>query len=152
MKALFPPHTHMHDLNTHSPPQHSWNRDQKEWLDEMLPKATGREALVEKKVAAREAKRAREESPDVDLMGRGEEDSFAAAKARCGGFWWVWLCVLLCVRLAMGVMLYMGLLWYMWYMTHTHTGRPGVQSGGRRTSLPSRSRYWMGRGCQVALT
>lgn len=41
---------------------------------------------MEKRVAAREAKRAREESPDippgrVDLMGDGD-DSFAAAKAR----------------------------------------------------------------------
>lgn len=43
---------------------------------------------MEKKLAAREANRAREESPDMppgrmDLMGDGE-DSFAAAKARCG--------------------------------------------------------------------
>ena len=46
-----------------------------------------REALIEKKVAAREAKRAREESPDappsrMDVMGGGDDDSFAAARAR----------------------------------------------------------------------
>lgn len=90
--------------------QRQWKKEQHEWLDEMLPKATGRfvtgrmycaawwtmrlhcvspihrEAIIEKKLAAREAKRAREDSPDmppgrVDLMGDGD-DSFAAAKAR----------------------------------------------------------------------
>lgn len=59
-----------------------------EGFEEMLGgKATGREAVLEKKAAAREAGRAREQSPEVtrvtgggDIMGGG--DSFAAAKAR----------------------------------------------------------------------
>ncbi|GAX79248.1 hypothetical protein CEUSTIGMA_g6688.t1 [Chlamydomonas eustigma] len=59
----------------------------KDYLDEILPKATGRDALIEKKVARREESKARESSPDRaylpgggDIMG--EDDSFAAAKAR----------------------------------------------------------------------
>ncbi|GAB4815831.1 hypothetical protein N2152v2_002877 [Parachlorella kessleri] len=62
-------------------------QDDKEWLDEMLPKATGREALIEKKAARREAAKAREDSPELmrvtgggDVMGG--DDSFAAARAR----------------------------------------------------------------------
>ncbi|KAK9830029.1 hypothetical protein WJX72_009298 [[Myrmecia] bisecta] len=64
-----------------------WRLQQKEELDELLPKATGREALLEKKAARREAAKAREDSPDlVKLPGGGDvmggDDSFAAAKAR----------------------------------------------------------------------
>lgn len=58
-----------------------------ELLDELLPKATGREAKVEARAARREAARAREDSPPLmrvtgggDIMGG--DDSFAAAKAR----------------------------------------------------------------------
>ncbi|KAI8466459.1 MAG: hypothetical protein J3K34DRAFT_524543 [Monoraphidium minutum] len=68
-----------------------WRAEQKERLDEMLPKATGREALVEKRIARREAARAREDSPEItrvtgggDVMGG--DDSFAAAKAREAAF------------------------------------------------------------------
>ena len=64
-----------------------WRAQDREALDELLPKATGREALVEKRIARREAARAREDSPELtrvtgggDVMGGG--DSFAAAKAR----------------------------------------------------------------------
>lgn len=64
-----------------------WRSDQKELLDELLPKASGREAQVEKRMARREAARAREDSPEMmrvtgggDVMGG--DDSFAAAKAR----------------------------------------------------------------------
>eukprot|EP00854_Cymbomonas_tetramitiformis_P001721 gene1721-2382_t len=61
--------------------------DQKEWLDEMLPKATGREAMLEKKAVQRQQAREREASPDIGgLYGGGDimggDDSFAAAKAR----------------------------------------------------------------------
>eukprot|EP00877_Chromochloris_zofingiensis_P009627 jgi/Chrzof1/4918/Cz15g04140.t1 len=66
-----------------------WRADQKDVLDELLPKATGREAKVEQRVARREAARACEDSPDLvrvtgggDVMGGGDDDSFAAAKAR----------------------------------------------------------------------
>ena len=38
-------------------------KEQKEHLDEMLPKATGREAMLEKKAIRREQARAREDSP-----------------------------------------------------------------------------------------
>lgn len=68
-------------------------RDQRELLDELLPKATGREAKVEARVARREEARARETSPDLafvpggsrGLMGGGDDDSFQAAKARWAG-------------------------------------------------------------------
>lgn len=65
-----------------------WRADQKELLDEMLPKATGREAMIEKKAARREAARARDDSPDhvsrsMDIMG--DDDSFAAARDREAG-------------------------------------------------------------------
>lgn len=64
-----------------------WRTEQKEWLDEQLPKATGREAQLEKKAARREAAKEREQSPDMSkLPGGGDimggDDSFAAAKAR----------------------------------------------------------------------
>ena len=52
----------------------------------MLPKATGREAKVEARVARREAERARDVSPDAVVTGGGNvmggSDSFAAALAR----------------------------------------------------------------------
>ena len=64
-------------------------RDQRDRLEEMLPKATGRDAVIEKKMARREEARARDASPDRgylpgggDVMGMGGDDSFAAAKAR----------------------------------------------------------------------
>eukprot|EP00004_Rigifila_ramosa_P014101 TRINITY_DN3179_c1_g1_i1.p1 TRINITY_DN3179_c1_g1~~TRINITY_DN3179_c1_g1_i1.p1 ORF type:complete len:222 (+),score=48.08 TRINITY_DN3179_c1_g1_i1:218-883(+) len=64
--------------------QKKWNRDRKEDLEELVPKATGREALVEKKQAARAERRAREESPDavpgVDVMG--SDGGFKAMVAR----------------------------------------------------------------------
>ncbi|WIA28710.1 hypothetical protein OEZ86_011246 [Tetradesmus obliquus] len=69
----------------------SWRREQKEALDDLLPKATGgsHEARVEARMARREAARARDGSPDLvpvtgggDMMGGGGDDSFAAAKAR----------------------------------------------------------------------
>lgn len=73
-----------------------WTRCCPRRLDGVLQRATSkinivlklpREAIVEKKIAARQVKRAREESPDappgrMDLMGDGD-DSFTAAKARC---------------------------------------------------------------------
>lgn len=64
-----------------------WRADQKDWLEEQLPKATGREAQLEKKAARREAAKEREQSPDISkLPGGGDimggDDSFAAAKAR----------------------------------------------------------------------
>lgn len=72
-----------------------WDRDerrkeakgQRELLDELLPKASGRDAVIEKKIARREEAKARDSSPDRgflpgggDMMGG--DDSFAAAKAR----------------------------------------------------------------------
>eukprot|EP00195_Chlamydomonas_chlamydogama_P006780 CAMPEP_0202905990 /NCGR_PEP_ID=MMETSP1392-20130828/36933_1 /ASSEMBLY_ACC=CAM_ASM_000868 /TAXON_ID=225041 /ORGANISM="Chlamydomonas chlamydogama, Strain SAG 11-48b" /LENGTH=353 /DNA_ID=CAMNT_0049594321 /DNA_START=32 /DNA_END=1093 /DNA_ORIENTATION=- len=61
--------------------------DEKEVLEELLPRATGRDAVVEKRVARREEAKARESSPDrAFLPGGGDmmggDDSFAAAKAR----------------------------------------------------------------------
>lgn len=63
---------------------------EREWLDEVAPKATGREATIEKKIAAREERRMAADSPERarldgggSIMGGG--DSFAAAKARCAG-------------------------------------------------------------------
>eukprot|EP00775_Hariotina_reticulata_P004090 gene4090-4337_t len=65
----------------------SWRREQKDLLDEMLPKATGREARVEGRIARREEAKAREASPELmTVTGGGSimggDDSFAAAKAR----------------------------------------------------------------------
>jgi hypothetical protein len=57
-------------------------------LEEIAPKATGREAVAEKRAARRDEARARDVSPDArpsgggDVMGAGGEDSFAAARAR----------------------------------------------------------------------
>lgn len=65
-----------------------WRAEQREALDEMLPKSTGREALVEKRIARREAARARDDSPEMMHVAggggsvMGGDDSFAAAKAR----------------------------------------------------------------------
>ena len=64
-----------------------WRGEQKELMDELLPKATGREAMIEKKAARREAAKERDASPDMNrLIGGGDvmggDDSFAAAKAR----------------------------------------------------------------------
>ncbi|EIE20044.1 hypothetical protein COCSUDRAFT_48583 [Coccomyxa subellipsoidea C-169] len=64
-----------------------WRAQQQEALDEILPKATGREAQIEKKMARREAARERDASPDiVKLPGGGDvmggDDSLEAAKAR----------------------------------------------------------------------
>ncbi|CAL8471137.1 g10679 [Coccomyxa elongata] len=65
----------------------TWRREQREALDEMLPKATGREAQIEKKMARREAAKERDASPDiVKLPGGGDvmggDDSLEAARAR----------------------------------------------------------------------
>ena len=51
-----------------------------------------REAQLEKKAARREAAKEREQSPELNkLLGGGDimggDDSFAAAKARCGAAW-----------------------------------------------------------------
>ena len=60
-----------------------WKADQKLLVDELLPKGTGREALVEKRIARREEARQRGASPDVQVdMYGGGDDSFAAAQAR----------------------------------------------------------------------
>jgi len=57
-----------------------YQKIQEEVLDELLPKATGRERMLEKRVINREQARGREESPelanDKDLMGGG--DNFRA--------------------------------------------------------------------------
>ncbi len=46
-------------------------------IDELLPKATGREALLEKKALRREQARNREDSPEImkerDVMGGGDD-------------------------------------------------------------------------------
>jgi hypothetical protein len=62
-------------------------KGQRELLDELLPKATGRDAVIEKKMARREEAKARDSSPDRNFLpGGGDmmggDDSFAAAKAR----------------------------------------------------------------------
>mmetsp|Transcript_36864 Transcript_36864/g.94261 ORF Transcript_36864/g.94261 Transcript_36864/m.94261 type:complete len:312 (-) Transcript_36864:429-1364(-) len=70
--------------------QHSrkqWKAEQKDLLDELLPKATGREAMLEKKAARREDARQRDTSPEMNrLIGGGDimggDDSFQAAKMR----------------------------------------------------------------------
>ncbi|KAL6754886.1 hypothetical protein V8C86DRAFT_2689411 [Haematococcus lacustris] len=66
--------------------QARWRAEQKEVLEELLPRATGREAQVEKRIARREESKAREGSPDtVRLPGGGDvyggDTSLAAAKA-----------------------------------------------------------------------
>jgi hypothetical protein len=61
-------------------------RDDRERLEEMLPRATGREARGEARIARREEARARDVSPDAHVTGGGSAmggtDSFAAAVAR----------------------------------------------------------------------
>lgn len=66
----------------------AWRQEQKDILDEMLPKATGRDATLEKKALRRDEMRERERggSPEMTrLIGGGDimggDDSFAAAKA-----------------------------------------------------------------------
>ena len=64
-----------------------WKQEQKLLLDEMAPKATGREAKFEKAALRREERRAREDSPEMNTMigggsVMGGDDSFAAHKAR----------------------------------------------------------------------
>eukprot|EP00727_Mastigamoeba_balamuthi_P010158 m51a1_g5765 hypothetical protein (350) ;mRNA; r:1232485-1233672 len=53
--------------------------------DELAPKATGRDAVIEKRKAAREERRAREDSPDQDVygaeLGSDPRSSFQAAVA-----------------------------------------------------------------------
>jgi len=62
--------------------------EQREALDELLPRASGRDAIIENKLARREETRARDASPDRAFIpgGGGDmlggDDSFAAAKAR----------------------------------------------------------------------
>lgn len=65
----------------------AWRGEQKGLLDELLPKATGREAVLEKKAARREEAREREFSPEMNrLIGGGDvmggDDSFEAARQR----------------------------------------------------------------------
>lgn len=54
-----------------------FRKDQELLMEELLPKATGREALIEKKALRREQTRAREDSPEVfrerDVMGGGDD-------------------------------------------------------------------------------
>lgn len=54
-----------------------FGKDQEVLMDELLPKATGREALIEKKALRREQARAREDSPEIfrerDVMGGGDD-------------------------------------------------------------------------------
>ncbi|GAQ77728.1 hypothetical protein KFL_000030080 [Klebsormidium nitens] len=63
-----------------------WMQDQELLLDEMLPKATGREAALEKKAARREQQRGREDSPelmrDKDLLGGGDDFQQRLARER----------------------------------------------------------------------
>eukprot|EP00243_Klebsormidium_subtile_P002988 TRINITY_DN16122_c0_g1_i1.p1 TRINITY_DN16122_c0_g1~~TRINITY_DN16122_c0_g1_i1.p1 ORF type:complete len:391 (-),score=92.91 TRINITY_DN16122_c0_g1_i1:91-1263(-) len=63
-----------------------WKQDQEVLLDEMLPKATGREAALEKKAARREQQRGREDSPelmrDKDLLGGGDDFQQRLARER----------------------------------------------------------------------
>jgi len=54
-----------------------FSKDQEYLLEELLPKSTGREALIEKKALRREQARAREVSPEIfrerDVMGGGDD-------------------------------------------------------------------------------
>lgn len=62
-------------------------REAKEWLDEAVPRLTGKDKQLEEKRARRELAKAGADSPDLvgprgmDVMGGGDDD-FAAAKAR----------------------------------------------------------------------
>eukprot|EP00891_Asterochloris_glomerata_P003603 jgi/Astpho2/3603/Aster-x1157 len=64
----------------------AWKTEQKELMHEMLPKATGREAQIEQRIARREAAKERDQSPELlklpgggDIMGG--DDSFSSAQA-----------------------------------------------------------------------
>lgn len=64
-------------------------KEQKEWLEDNFPKATGKDVLQEKRAARREEAKARDYSPDAGVVPgssfgniMGGDDSFAAAKAR----------------------------------------------------------------------
>ena len=54
-----------------------YHKEQDVVMDELLPKATGREAMLEKKALRREQARAREDSPELlkekDVMGGGDD-------------------------------------------------------------------------------
>ncbi|KAL4419943.1 hypothetical protein ABPG75_007041 [Micractinium tetrahymenae] len=62
-------------------------REAKEWLDEAVPRLSGKDKQLEEKRARRELAKAGNDSPDyagprgMDVMGGGQDD-FAAAKAR----------------------------------------------------------------------
>jgi hypothetical protein len=63
-----------------------FNKDQEVLMDELLPKATGREALLEKKALRREQARTREDSPEIfrekDVMGGGDDFQQRLARER----------------------------------------------------------------------
>jgi hypothetical protein len=63
-----------------------FNQEQEVLVDELLPKATGREALIEKKALRREQARAREDSPEIyrekDVMGGGDDFQQRLARER----------------------------------------------------------------------
>ena len=63
-----------------------FNKDQEVLVDELVPKATGREAMLEKKALRREQARAREDSPEVfrekDVMGGGDDFQQRLARER----------------------------------------------------------------------
>lgn len=63
-----------------------FRKDQELLMEELLPKATGREALIEKKALRREQTRAREDSPEIfrerDVMGGGDDFQQRLARER----------------------------------------------------------------------
>lgn len=63
-----------------------YKKDQEVLMDELLPKATGREAMLEKKALRREQARAREDSPEnfkeKDVMGGGDDFQQRLARER----------------------------------------------------------------------
>ncbi|CAD7696695.1 unnamed protein product [Ostreobium quekettii] len=73
------------DRTTERIEKRKWRKEQAELLDELLPKASGHQAQIEKKIARKEARRA--SSPDA-LVAMGDRDilggtdSFEAAKRR----------------------------------------------------------------------
>lgn len=51
-------------------------KEQEELLEELAPKATGREAMIEKKLLRRAERKAREDSPEMkesDVLGGGDD-------------------------------------------------------------------------------
>ena len=54
-----------------------FRKENEDLMDELLPKATGRERLLEKKAIRREGARNREDSPEIfkerDIMGGGDD-------------------------------------------------------------------------------